>query len=194
MARPKRDSGQMSALERMEEGFWQLLAERPFDKITITALSKRAVVNHNLIYYYYENLEDLARQMFERNMAGNLPQQLLSVILEGVASHEPFLEDAQLLRRVGRVRLCMRSENAFLNGLIRERLQREWLTAVGLDRRQLSAQQQVDLDFLVSGIIAVVGSRHFEENLEAVATLYQRPLGKALAATLKGFAQEGGGA
>ena len=194
MARPKRDSGQMSALERMEEGFWQLLAERPFDKITITALSKRAVVNHNLIYYYYENLEDLARQMFERNMAGNLPQQLLSVILEGVASHKPFLEDAQLLRRVGRVRLCMRSENAFLNGLIRERLQREWLTAVGLDRSQLSAQQQVDLDFLVSGIIAVVGSRHFEENLEAVATLYQRPLGKALAATLKGFAQEGGGA
>lgn len=191
MARPKRDSGQMPALERMEEAFWQLLAERPFDKITITALSKGAGVNHNLIYYYFENLEDLARQMFERNMAGNLPQQLLSVILEGVASHEPFLEDAQLLRRVGRVRLCMRSDNAFLNGLIRERLQREWLAAVGMDRTQLSAQQQVDLDFLVSGIIAVVGSRHFEENLEAVATLYQRPLGKALAATLKGLAQEG---
>ena len=190
MARPKRDSGKLSAFERMEEAFWRLLAERPFDKITISALSKGAGVNHNLIYYYFENMEDLARQMFERNMAGDLPQRLLSVILEGMPSQEPFLKDAELLRRVGRVRLCMRSDSAFLNGLVKERLQREWLTAVGADRTQLTAQQRVDLEFLVSGIIAVVGSQLFEENMEAVATLYQRPVGKALAATLKGFSSE----
>lgn len=191
MARPKRDSGQMPAFERMEEAFWQLLEERPFHKITISALSKAAGVNHNLIYYYFENMEDLARQMFERNMGGGFSRQIISFVLEGTVPQEGLFQDPEALGRVRRSRLFMRSDSAFLNGLVKERFQQEWLAAVGVDRTRLTAQQRVDLEFLVSGIIAVVGSQLFEEDLMALATLYQRPLGWAAVETLKRFGREG---
>ena len=52
MARPKRDPDKKTAFERIEDAFWDILSEKPFDKITISELSKRAGVNHNLLYYY----------------------------------------------------------------------------------------------------------------------------------------------
>ena len=48
MARPKRSEA--DAYERIQTAFWDLLAEKPFEKITIEDLSKKAAVNHNLIY------------------------------------------------------------------------------------------------------------------------------------------------
>ena len=42
MARPKANTNERTALERIEDTFWQLLSEKNYEKITISELSKKA--------------------------------------------------------------------------------------------------------------------------------------------------------
>lgn len=187
MARPRRDLDGKNAFERIEDAFWHLLAEKPFNKITISALSKTAQVNHNLIYYYFDNVEDMAKQLFERTVSGDIPQHILSMLLNENASHENIIHSPELMMRIRRARLFMRSDSSYLNSIVKEKLQSEWLTAVGVERSQLTDSERADIEFIFSGIVSVVGSPLFDENPEAIATLYQRPLGRAIGETLKGF-------
>lgn len=190
MARPKRDAEEKKAFERIEDAFWQILSEKPYNKITISALSKAAGVNHNLIYYYFDNIDDMAKQLFERNMSAELPDCIIGLVFEGNISHEEILRSEEMLKRINRVRLFMRSDSAYLNGIVKERLQKGWLSAIGVEKSQLSHKNLVDLEFIFSGIVSIVGSSLFEENPESVATIYQRTLGKAVAETLKEFARQ----
>ena len=187
MERQRRDLDGKNAFERIEDAFWHLLAEKPFNKITISALSKTAQVNHNLIYYYFDNVEDMAKQLFERTVSGDIPQHILSMLLNENASHENIIHSPELMMRISRARLFMRSDSSYLNSIVKEKLQSEWLTAVGVERSQLTDSERADIEFIFSGIVSVVGSPLFDENPEAIATLYQRPLGRAIGETLKGF-------
>ena len=65
MSRPKSNSSEPSAKMRIEEAFWKLLEEMPYNDISIKQLTKQANVNHKTIYYYYKNIDDIAKQLFE---------------------------------------------------------------------------------------------------------------------------------
>ena len=45
MARPRKDQEGPTAVERMEEAFWEILAEKPYAQITVSEIAKRAQVN-----------------------------------------------------------------------------------------------------------------------------------------------------
>ena len=42
MARPRKDQVGPTAVERMEEAFWEILAEKPYAQITVGEIAKRA--------------------------------------------------------------------------------------------------------------------------------------------------------
>ena len=88
MARPKRVESTESARQRIEEAYWELLEEMPYSRITISKLSRKAAVNHNLIYYYYENIDDLAEKTFIKNVESGQPQMMISALLTSFASNE----------------------------------------------------------------------------------------------------------
>ena len=52
MPRPRRDSEILPAKERLENAFWELLAERNYHKITVTDIVRVADVNRNSFYYH----------------------------------------------------------------------------------------------------------------------------------------------
>ncbi|MDU3736788.1 TetR/AcrR family transcriptional regulator [Bifidobacterium scardovii] len=60
MPRPRRDSEILPAKERMENAFWELLADREYRKITVTDIVRAADVNRNSFYYHYSGLPELA--------------------------------------------------------------------------------------------------------------------------------------
>ncbi|MCD8199877.1 MAG: TetR family transcriptional regulator, partial [Coriobacteriaceae bacterium] len=62
MARPRKEQDGPSALERMEEAFWEELEEKPYAKITVTDIVKKAQVNRNAFYYHHDDLDDLAHK------------------------------------------------------------------------------------------------------------------------------------
>ena len=123
MARPKANTNERTALERIEDTFWQLLSEKNYEKITISELSKKAKVNHNLIYYYFDNIDDMAIQFFEKNMSQDVSQRITGVLMGTEAEDITVFNDMEIIKRVKRTRLFMRKDSAFLNGIAKSRIQ-----------------------------------------------------------------------
>lgn len=46
--------------------FQEMLEEMPFDKITVTELTKRAEISHNTFYYHYEDIYELLRDWLQQ--------------------------------------------------------------------------------------------------------------------------------
>ncbi len=68
MARPRRIEGRKTALERMEDAFWDMLAEMPYHQMTGRELRARAGVSHNTFYYYFASKEELMEAMVARTI------------------------------------------------------------------------------------------------------------------------------
>ena len=77
MARPRKDSPEPSARERLIEAFWALLEERPYAQITLSDVARAAGVRRNTFYYHYANVSDLA----EDALRGYIP-----VALQGIGA------------------------------------------------------------------------------------------------------------
>ena len=49
----------------IRRSFIELLAERPFDKISVRDIAERSEVTRNTFYYYYTDIYALAEDVFE---------------------------------------------------------------------------------------------------------------------------------
>lgn len=189
MARPKKDETTTSATTRMENAFWELLETTPYRKITVNLLCKYAGVNHNLLYYYYENIDDLAKRAFDKNVESEVAQMLLAAILDGTFCYEAVASDAAMLTKFQRMQLFMRDGSAYLSGLARDAIFEEWLKAVGVCEDDLTDAARLDLTFIISGLMAVLGSDRCRDNPLVLSDIVNRPLGRGIAATLKHIRQ-----
>ena len=48
----------------IRQSFMELLAERPFDKITIGDIAQRSEITRNAFYYYYQDIYALVEDIF----------------------------------------------------------------------------------------------------------------------------------
>ena len=77
MARPRKDQEGPTAVERMEEAFWEILAEKPYAQITVSEIAKRAQVNKNAFYYHFDGLGALAAQALDNMLPREMARMLL---------------------------------------------------------------------------------------------------------------------
>lgn len=182
MARPKRSEA--DAYNRIQTAFWDLLAEKSFEKITIAALSKKAAVNHNLIYYYFENLYDMAEKLFKANQTEGQVQMIIQAVLENNDRLKNIVQQPDMKLRIDRLRLFMRDDSSCLNKIAKEEILNEWFKAAKIDRATLTDEERADLEFIVSGFSAVLGSTLFDENFKAISDIISRPLGRGILETI----------
>ena len=189
MARPKRNQEGLSAKARIEEAFWGMMEEVPYDAITITTLARRARVNHNTIYYYYENMDHLATQLLEENIPKNIGEIFGNVIVQGTGFFEQCLADPQLFRRWQRVGLLLMSGSSFLMEHVKEKLIRTWCETMETTPENLTRAQRMDLEFIFSGMMALMKLALQEKDLSDFPTMLERPLGQVIRATLAALRQ-----
>ena len=186
MARPKANLGENSAENRITEAFWKILRDGSYADVTIKRLAMEADVNHKTIYYHFGNVDGLAKVAFDKNLSEAEPQVILSAVLTGSVNSVDFFGNERLFACFQRLRLFMREDSAYLNGIVRETLLSQWLQSVGKSEEDLSSEEKTDLNFIISGLIAVLGSENYFKNA-AVSTLSQRPIGIGIFNTLKGL-------
>lgn len=186
MARPKRTEA--NAYERIVNAFWTMLAEMPYSKITISGLSHRAGVNHNLIYYYFENIDGLAEKLFMENMESGEPQQLLRQILLGELETDEIIRQPEKTLVISRIRLFMRSNSSYLNQIAKNAIMAEWLKSVGKSKEQLTVEERIDLQFIFGGLTSVIGDP--SNDLTAISCLPKRLLGSSIKETLRRLGQK----
>lgn len=182
MSRPKSNKPGLSAKARIEEAFWQLLEEMPYSEISIKGLAARASVNHKTIYYYYENIDALAKHLFEENISMHFHEMNpLLAVLNG--QPETYLRDNFETVNSKRIMLYSRSDSLFLNSLFKQYILKNWIMSIGIKEEELSEDEKLDLEFILSGMISLLGKDFTRENIQTSLRIFDRDLGKAVRRT-----------
>lgn len=77
----------------IRRSFIELLAERPFDKISVRDIAERSEVTRNTFYYYYTDIYALAEDVFESEI------EKLSERVEGYDSWQKAFLTGHVFRR-----------------------------------------------------------------------------------------------
>jgi len=180
VARPRRDEG-VPAKERLEEAFWQLLAEEPFQEMTIASISRRAEVNHNTFYYYYDSLDDIAQKLLDKNLIPELPMRVIAAFTSGSLQAEQIFGDEDISLRFRRLSLMVgpHSTSWMIDSLKRAVLEL-WFDSFGIKRSSLSRQQEMILTFIISGILAVVGEYGQDGDVAQFGFIMESGFGKGI--------------
>ena len=189
MARPKKNTEGKSAQVRLENAFWEALEEAPYSAMTIMGISKRASVNHNTFYRYYNNLDDMAQKAFNGLVLYGLPEILISA-----SAPETILKNTIITRvnpeDIQKVLLFAQSGSSYLTSILHDTIAGIWLKAAGVDKENLTAVQKFDLDIIFGGLVAALGNTGSVLDPVLVADTMDRPLNKAMIATLASLAEE----
>lgn len=189
MARPRKDAG-MAAQTRIENAFWQMLAEAPISEITIAGISRRANVNHNTFYRYFASIDDLARAMLEATLVPEMPAQVLAGFSSGAFSPSSALATNDMQERLYRVCLLAGSHSpTWLVAELKEAVTALWLASAHIDRSALSDGERAQLAFIVGGVISVIGACGQDGDLSALASVAEGELGRAIVATIAEMAR-----
>ena len=153
MPRPRKDSGEKGADERMVEVFWDQLSHMPYREITATSVARRAGCNRATFYYYFDSIEDLA----ERAVDAAVPSGIADLVEAFLASGDGTfgLDEAQR-RAVERVCL-LAGENGSkrLTERFKRALMAVWVERFGLDLEQEDVWAVAS--FMASGIVGMLG-------------------------------------
>lgn len=188
MARPRKNDRDAKATTRIESAFWKLLEEMNYSDITVLRLSQESGTNRNSFYYHYKDIDDLARSAFMHNAGKEVTRKLISVLLPESGKKQNSPDHAlwiELLSHSKRIMLCARSDSAYLNRLVKELLSGLWFDALGIDAQALSVTEKLQMDFVFSGLVSVLGSKEVEETPLIMTELSCTEIGKAAVSTLK---------
>lgn len=174
MARPKQDANTPSARERIETAFWEMLSEGPYMDITVSNLSRRAGVNHNTLYYHYENIDEMAKSFFDSNLDPQIPAIILSDAANAEDSSRNIRSSEDFIMRWNRACLFARSDSAVLQSHFKRSIIACWLDAAGLNEESLNTEDILCIDYIFAGITAIISSDHSTSDPELFARLLQR--------------------
>ena len=160
MPRPRKDQGGPSAVERIEEAFWNILAEKPYGKISVGEIAQRASINKNAFYYHFDNLDDLARFA----LGNTLPTDLILAILHGFmgtnANLATLITDPENLKRFDRI--CLVAGQHGTPGLqkaLKEAMLKAWRNVLGINTDAFKTDSLLMTEFVFGGMLSTLAYR-----------------------------------
>ncbi|MDO4532206.1 MAG: TetR/AcrR family transcriptional regulator [Coriobacteriia bacterium] len=188
MARPKRVAGEKTAYERMEDAFWEMIAEMPYHKMTGKELRERAGVSHNTFYYYFSDMDDMACKLFEGLNIAEGPMTVFAAMQQGKHPASVVATIPDFSERYRKLCLLAGSGSPMLVGMLRKAAITAWLSAAGLSEADLTSEDRIDLEFAFGGGIALLASGMIDDP-SALAGFPDREVGHGILTKLQNLAQ-----
>ncbi|WP_152570149.1 TetR/AcrR family transcriptional regulator [Bifidobacterium bombi] len=162
MSRPRRNSNQLPAVDRMENAFWRLLSNKRYSKITVKDIVDMACINRNSFYYHYERLSDLAQGAIE-DAVTSLNKALPELVEDPAESWRRIV--IQLLglpknsTHISHLALVMTpNSSADLLNYTRTSIRNSLIREQHLDPGNLSLTSDILLEFTTAGLMALIGT------------------------------------
>ena len=160
MPRPRKDSEILSATERLENAFWELLADHEYRKITVTEVVREAHVNRNSFYYHYASLPKLADSAIMHAVEHSTvqaPRADLNPDIEWRRQCSLVMNDPVQRQRLDRLALLAGSHSSpELIESLKDFGRLMIINDLQLDADNLDLKTDLMLDFTVGGILAVL--------------------------------------
>lgn len=180
MARPKRVEGEKTAYERMEDAFWEMLAEMPYHKMTGKEICIRAKVSHNSFYYHFDNMDDMAQKLFDRLVVPELP----GIVLSALGTDNTALDGIKMIpdwdKRFFRMVLLANSGSPLLVNLVKSAVMKAWIQALGIKEADLSDEDRIDIAFILGGMFTLLGDGISSSDPEALSSFSEREVGQGV--------------
>ncbi|EFA23374.1 hypothetical protein BIFGAL_03493 [Bifidobacterium gallicum DSM 20093 = LMG 11596] len=153
----------LPAKERMENAFWELLADREYHRITVTDVVRMADVNRNSFYYHFSGLPELADAAILREVE-NIPRPAtpqahmhLRPETEWRFYCTSLLEQPEQRRRIDRLALLTGSNSApELRESLRDFMRLTFISLLDLDPETIDKRTSMLINFSVGGLISIL--------------------------------------
>lgn len=191
MARPRKADADQAATVRIENAFWNLLDEERYSDITVRLISRESGTNRNSFYYHYEDINDLATKAFGNIKGSKASQILISALLADLNVKdlgEKVRFDPDFLIHTRRIMLCARSDSSYLKELVGDMLKQTWFDAFSIKEELLSETERLEVSFIFSGLVAVIGSKEIKDSPLKMYELAETELGKKIITELRKIA------
>ncbi|TWT10432.1 MULTISPECIES: TetR/AcrR family transcriptional regulator [unclassified Streptococcus] len=190
MARPKKSEKDDLATTKIEKAFLDLLEIMPYSDITVLRISQESGVNRNSFYYHYADSYDLAQKIFLKLTNNDVAKQFPMLLLDSLKKEENFANlDEALLTSSKHIMLYARNDSLYLNQLVKDLLKDAWFKAFGICEERLSIEERLQVNFIFTGLVAVLGSQEMKDNPFKLLTLSHSKIGKAIIMTLVDLAK-----
>lgn len=184
MARPRKDQPGPGARERIINAFWGMLAEGPYDRVTVRALASKAQVNHNTIYRHFESVEHVAKAAIAEVYSIEVAYQMLALFAHPELVDAEKLAERGLDERVDKVVLAMNSGSPVLVATIQEKIKGCWMQIAGTSWEDLPHETKLELSFILGGITSMLRTLRSADDILAMRSLVTSRVGTAARQTL----------
>ncbi len=188
MSRPRQLGYEDSAKHKIESAFWSVLEKDGFHAVTMLRLAQEAGLNRNTVYYHFRNVQEVAAFAFGNVFTGGASEMFMELVISGKGLPSEAAGDAALLSAIRKVHLFARSGFPLLTAILKETLKETWYSKVGIPRENLGAMDEIQIEYILSGLISVIGRDTFMYDLPLLKDLPQTLIGRAAIETLKSIA------
>lgn len=162
MARPRKDHAGPDARQRLIDAYIEI-ASTSEERITVSSLTKRAHCNRDTFYYHFDNIDDLTLSVVEQLFSPAIPM----AIIESIEQRGPLKLDDDIRRGSERAyRLLARRPS--LKPLAVERSKVLWTSQLSGGAAHLSLEDEILLDFVISGAMDVLVSCSTRANMPSL--------------------------
>lgn len=184
MVRPRRGEG-VPANKRLENAFWDMFAEMSFDDITVSSISKRAEVNHNTFYYYFDNLDSMASQMIEQNLISDMPLLVLSGFSTGTFDLDQIMASQDARQKFQRICILAGPNSAsWMRDKLMDAVYNLWMKSIGINTFDLTRDEKIIFTFAIGGLLAVLGEHAQSGDPSELKIILESDLGRGLISTI----------
>ena len=184
MARPKSGEYEASALGRIERAFWLLLERIGFSNMTMKLLAQQAEINRNTLYYHYANLQEIASAAFQNVINDEISSTFLDFLLAPPADIGSVWSEMQLSARIYKIHLYAKSDSPLLRAMLKESILQRWFQKLGIQEEFLSSGDLLQLDYIVNGLIGIMGNPAVITTPPLLVSFTQSPIGQAAIQTM----------
>lgn len=190
MSRPKQCDYENSAKGKIEAAFWTVLEKEGFHSVTMLRLAQKSGLNRNTVYYHFGNVQEVSRFVFHNSFSHEASKRFIGILLSGAALTSSDFQDADLLSHIQKIQLFARSESPLLIGIVKETLKSAWFASVGIAEEKLTESDIMQTEFIVSGLISIIGNNRFAKDFSMLKAFPDTLIGKAAINTLKRIADK----
>ena len=158
MGRPRKESEQAGAKQRISEAFWKLLEENEIREITVGMIVTEAQCNRGTFYYHFQSLEDLVESLLSTEVLGT---HLVSEALFKMGTDDTYniFDDLDPLLVKRLVLTVDRVGFGTAYGKIREVALDTWRYLLKPETGEISPDAEVFIDYYIGGVLCMLMAR-----------------------------------
>lgn len=175
MARPKYESGDVPAREKLVEAFWSLLKAVPYTQMSVREVCREAALNKNTFYYHFESLDALADEAVGNALPIELAQSLIAAPVGELPPLQPLAGTPEVSRKFALISLVFSGNGAALQGTLMSRFTERLVHMAPCSSEEDRRSKTLLLGFVAGGLMNTLRGKDPAEYADAVTALQQLP-------------------